>query len=663
MVPSTAISGRRVLYAFVAGVVLTLLFFFTFVPTAGSPPPPAALVPPGALSHVPSSLFAGEPPPPPPLPPPLPLPLPLPPPPAAATAGGATPAPPPPPPAAAAPASLDALGPADAEGIVYAMGGAAGPGVAPPWVPRRTLARLDLGFGGASAAMLVDNWFGYHHLAGAPAGQAPRWSASALSTPLLGEALPWAGAAPGLRAPPLPACPALSPEGQLLLPPALNVQGFPDYPSADLIRRGRDRGTLGGGAPAPAEGAVPGHPAYVRALLWHRLWHNESADFHAALTEGSGALMLYPSMTPASRARYCATGGSGLNPDLAPALDCAGAPAARGPSTRYPYCNRATAPVAVLSLDCGFVDSIEHVGVIVWNVLTLDGGGAVVTYNGHPRWALRGSVPVTEMDELACAGTSVYPEAPGHLFNEILPRLIHLDTVLPVHVPLLWPPGALPARLLADLRTAGLVSAERTFLQQPAVPTLYRARRLYVYASDYGSGHTPLILYTSQRVFAARLHARALELNPALAQRAGPGGVVVFQRHAGTPRAVANQEALMAALRAALPGVDVATFIPGEPGYSFVEVAALIYGARLVIGPHGANMNNIVGMREGAWVVEVGYSDAANEMPSDYFCQARNLGLRYWLSMADSGSYGSGIVANIEDLVDIAKQAYAVPQL
>ena len=665
MQPSSSVSCRRVLYAFVAGVVLTLLFFFTFIPTAGSPPAPS--LQPAPPAHVPSSLFAGggAPPPPPPLPlPPAPLA-------AAATAGGApapallppaAPPPPPPPPPPSPPPppppSFDALGPADAEGIVYTMGGAPGPGVAQTWVPRRTLAHLDLGFGGASAAMLVDNWFGYHHLAGAPGGQAPRWSASALSTPLLGEAQPWAGAAPGLRAPPLPACPALSPEGHLVLPPELNVQGFPDYPSADLIKRGWG----GGAAPAPA---IPGHPAAVRALLWHRLWHNESADFHAALQQGSGAVMLYPSMTRHSRERYCATNGGGLNPDLAPAVDCSGAAAPRGPSTRYPYCNRATAPVAVLSLDCGFVDSIEHVGVIVWNVLTLDGGGAAVTYNGHPRWQLRGSVAVTEYEELACAGTSVYPEAPGHLFNEILPRLIHLDTVLPVHIPLLWPPGALPARLLADLRAAGLVSSERSFVQQPAVPTLYRARRLYVYASDYGSGHTPLILYTSQRVFAARLHARARELNPALAQAgsSGSGGVVVFQRHAGTPRAVQNQEALMAALRQALPGVDVATFIPGEPGYSFVEVAALIYGARLVIGPHGANMNNIVGMREGAWVVEVGYSDAANEMPSDYFCQARNLGLRYWLSMADSGSYGTGIVANIPDLVDIAKQAFAVPQL
>jgi len=323
-----------------------------------------------------------------------------------------------------------------------------------------------------------------------------------------------------------------------------------------------------------------------------------------------------------------------------------------------------------MSLDCGFVDSIQHVNVIVWNVITLDGGGQVVTYNGHPRWELRTGEAVVEHEELACAGTSVYPDAPGHLFNEILPRLIHLDTILPSHIPLLWPPGDLPGRLLSDLRAAGLVSPERTFIQQPSKPTLYRARRLYVYTSDYGSGHTPLILFTSQRVFAARLHARAIAQHAAAAAAAASGahplpslplihnGIVVFQRTPGQARAIGNNDALLAALGAAHPGVRIDTFVPGGAGYSFVEVSALVYGARVAIGPHGANMNNIVGMREGAWVVEVGYADHGAELPSDYFCQARNLGLRYWLSMADAGSYGTGITVNVEDVLAITKQAF-----
>ena len=630
---------RGALYSFLLGIALTLLFYYTFVPSGTAAP---STLP--APVHIDASLFAAP-------PPSAVLGAPS----AASLTSPLSPAPP----AAqlAAPSSSPAaaaaaLGAVDGDGVSYTLGGLRGPGVSQAWVPHRTLAHLDLGVGGAQAAILVDNWFGYHH----SGVEALAWSASAQSLSLLGEAKPWAGSPPGLRAPPLPQCPPLSPTGRLVLPPDLNVQAFPDYPSADLIRRGRDSGAFVPSMGAAAGAGASDSPSFVRALPWHRLWHNESSDFPAAL---SGSHMLYASMTPHSRARFCATGGGGLNPDFAPSVLCDGTPNPAGPSTRYPYCNRATAPVAVMSLDCAFVDSIQHVGVIVWNVLTLDGGGAVVTYNGHPRWELRGDVPVTLYEELACAGTSVYPEAPGHLFNEILPRLIHLDSVLPVHIPLLWPPGALPGRLLADLQAAGLVSSERTFVPQPAVPSLFRARRLYVYTSDYGSGHTPLILYTSQRVFAARLHARSA----ALAAAGGSGStggkrIIVLQRAPGQPRAIGNHEALMEALRAAFPGHTVDTFLPGSPGYSFVEVAAMVYDARVVIGPHGANMNNIVGMREGCWVVEVGYSDSGESMPSDYFCQARNLGLRYWLAMADSGSYGGGIVANIPDILDIVKQAF-----
>jgi len=454
----------------------------------------------------------------------------------------------------------------------------------------------------------------------------------------------------------------------LELDPSINVQGFKEYSSTEIIKRGRDDGEFipNLGAAVAAKVPAPGvSPDYVRAIPWHRLYHNDTGSFHGALLRSEqGREMLFASMTAHSRTRYCSTNGGGMNPDFAPETLCDGTPNPNGPSTRYPYCNRATAPVLIMSLDCAFVDSINHVNVIVWNVITLDAGGAVVTYNGHPRWELRTGEAVTEYDELACAGTSVYPDAPGHLFNEILPRLIHLDTVLPLHIPLLWPPGALPGKLLADLQAGGLISPDRTFVQQPGKSMLYRAKRLYVYTSDYGSGHTPLILYTSQRFFAARLHERTLRLS---ATRAATNpkepslihnGIVVFQRDPGASRAVMNQEELIKALAAAHPGVKIETFIPGKPGYSFVEVASIVYGARLVIGPHGANMNNIVGMREGSWVVEIGYSDAGEAMPSDYFCQARNLGLRYWLSMADGGCYGCPINANIPDLLDIAKQAF-----
>ena len=279
----------------------------------------------------------------------------------------------------------------------------------------------------------------------------------------------------------------------------------------------------------------------------------------------------------------------------------------------------------------------------------------------HPRWALPPQAQVIEYAELACAGTSVYPDAPGHLFNEILPRLIHMDTVLPIHVPLMWPPGGLPARVLASLKETGLISTERVYITPiNGGATLHRSKRLYVYASDYNSGHTPLILATSQRVLAERLQklSETTPLPPDLPSL-HHGGIMLLMRNANQARAIVNEAALMAALKNQHPGVLIEAFIPGAPGRSYVESAQRVYGARVVLGPHGANMNNFVAAKAGAWIIEVGYSDKGNPLPSDYFCQARNLGLRYWLSMADSGGYGEGLTVNIDDILEITRRAYS----
>ncbi len=60
-------------------------------------------------------------------------------------------------------------------------------------------------------------------------------------------------------------------------------------------------------------------------------------------------------------------------------------------------------------------------------------------------------------------------------------------------------------------------------------------------------------------------------------------------------------------------------------------------------------------------MIEIGYADDGNPLPSDYFCQARNLGLKYWLSMADYGSYGAGITVNIDDILEITRGVFAAP--
>jgi hypothetical protein len=162
-----------------------------------------------------------------------------------------------------------------------------------------------------------------------------------------------------------------------------------------------------------------------------------------------------------------------------------------------------------------------------------------------------------------------------------------------------------PNPVLDALRDNGLISRERAFIAGTGGADLFRAKRLYVYTSDYYSGHTPLILATSQRVLAARLQ-RLAERKAAAAPPPAPplahGGIVLLMRNGGEARAVQNSDELLARLAAQHPGVKIDAFVPGSPGRSYVECAGAVYGARVIIGPHGANLNNFVGARPGATV-------------------------------------------------------------
>jgi hypothetical protein len=484
----------------------------------------------------------------------------------------------------------------DGEGFATSVDDVDGPKVRSPWIPRRTTAALPLGTAdGRAASLVVDNWFGSHHGGG---GADVEWSDLSRAEPLVGEK----AARPGRpRAPPLPMCAPLSPGGGLQGPlMGTAADALPDYPGlAALSQTGADPGGWTAAVGTPAVEGVSDPHAVVRALPWHRLAHTEARDFWG-LDSPEAAALLFASMTPRTRERFCAAGGRGVGIDFLPRQPCDPTAPLKEPSTRYPYCNRATAPVSIVSVDCAVVENGAYNSVIVFNVITFDAGGSVVSYNNHrphahPRWKLPPELPVREeFAELAVAGTSVYPNAPGHLFNEILPRLLHMDTVLPLHIPLMWPPGAMPGRLLDALRENGLLSEGRRFVMASEAPELYRAQRLYVYASDYFVGHTPLILATSQRVLAARLQALVAKKDAALRAAGGApevplhhGGIVVLQRNPGESRHVTNGDEMVERLRKQHPGVLVAAFVPGSAGRSYVEAASFAYGAKVIIGPHG----------------------------------------------------------------------------
>jgi hypothetical protein len=102
-------------------------------------------------------------------------------------------------------------------------------------------------------------------------------------------------------------------------------------------------------------------------------------------------------------------------------------------------------------------------------------------------------------------------------------------------------------------------------------------------------------------VLQARVHrhlaARKAELH---------GGIVLLTRgQDGKARSMVNQDELLGALRTGWPELTIDAFEP-TADIPFLEAAMRVHHARVVMGPHGANLNNVLGARVGTLMIEFG---------------------------------------------------------
>jgi hypothetical protein len=132
--------------------------------------------------------------------------------------------------------------------------------------------------------------------------------------------------------------------------------------------------------------------------------------------------------------------------------------------------------------------------------------------------------------------------------------------------------------------------------------------------------------------------------------------IVLLERKGGNSRQLENHSELLSSLKVWLPedeGFSHNSFTPG-PSHDnpMWKTGQQIYEGCLLIGPHGGNMPTMMFMRPGCWVIEIGYVDPQFNMPTDFYCFARNLGLTYWLSIGE-GSYETPLHANLDDIREI----------
>ena len=240
-----------------------------------------------------------------------------------------------------------------------------------------------------------------------------------------------------------------------------------------------------------------------------------------------------------------------------------------------------------------------------------------------------------------------------------MPRLAFLDRLLPVSIPLVVPQNP---PILAAMRELGVLRRDRQWLVAGLdYFGLISARRVFfAHSPDHPRG-PPLTV--------AGLHAMASSLRAGLDARfaargeppvllANDDSIVVLRRRG--ERRMANHDAVVANLTARFsPRWRVVEFEPGSSGHNVTETLEVVSRARLVIGPHGANMANLMALPAGAAVIELGFLmpfGAGFSMPEDFAGLSRVLGLRYFTVFAPQIYYEKpwSMDIDIGEALDIA---------
>lgn len=290
--------------------------------------------------------------------------------------------------------------------------------------------------------------------------------------------------------------------------------------------------------------------------------------------------------------------------------------------------------------------------------LIVSENGAYVSHK-NMKTGLPVGFPVTEYETVATVGYSEYIETPGHFYNEVLQRLVHMDAILPDYIPMFWPAGELPHRVMLTLQDMGIVSRTRTFipLGGPGAKSLSRAKALYFYGTTQALQISPVVTWFSQNYLTARFrkyYAAKLEGAGSRTRNA----ILVMRRPVGRSRSIANHDDLMAALQKRFPDVPVEDWLATPD--NLVETGESVYNAAVILGTHGANLNNLIFARRGASAIEFGYVNTGGfHWPSEFVCIARNLGLHYWPSVVVDGDHDSPVKVDINRTLAIVTDALA----
>ena len=244
----------------------------------------------------------------------------------------------------------------------------------------------------------------------------------------------------------------------------------------------------------------------------------------------------------------------------------------------------------------------------------------------------------------------VYLSAPGHFFPEQLPRILHLCALCPPTAKLLVASGGVADAVMDVLVERGVVAKERIIRYSRGATyfakVVYRSEPWPYLPVAHHRHPSPRYLYSESDM---QLVHRAMSDDLPDTHR---DTIIVIKRKPHTARSIREHDALVetvyrsTAAHLAFSGIKVAEF--SAEGHIRDHIA-LFQRALVLIGPHGAGMSNLLWMKPGSCVIEIGY-DSGMILPEMYAEMAIHSGHHYYL-VRGKGDYARPIDVNWTDLV------------
>jgi hypothetical protein len=244
-----------------------------------------------------------------------------------------------------------------------------------------------------------------------------------------------------------------------------------------------------------------------------------------------------------------------------------------------------------------------------------------------------------------------YLQAPGHFGPQQLPRLLRLLATAPVTAKVLVAKGGVADLLIDVLVERGIVTRDRIVQFDKDIRPFHFAN--IIYRSESWPHNNPH--YVHDRTSMQLVH-RVMASNELLPNEK-KDRVILIKRKVGGSRSIVEHSHVAAFMSSAINKSKISSDLHieiFEARGHIREHIALFRRARVIIGPHGAGMMNILWSSPGTHVVEVGYT-TGQTYPEMYAEMSLRLEHHFWICKG-YGDYGAPIHIDMNDFTYIFNQ-------